>query len=110
MPCSSGPSYDDSDANKELKKLCGFCKELKLDATKTKKGSHIEQLTVKLCERLQIEDVTKYSLELQIWWRDHQKADKARVERELKEAKESKDRKAALGKLSNYEKKLLGLK
>ncbi len=32
-----------------------------------------------LCHKLRnTDDVTKYSLEMQIWWRDHQKADKER--------------------------------
>lgn len=64
----------------------------------------------RLCKALQEVDVSKYSLEMQIWWRDHQKADKERVERELKEAKEKKDKAALLASLSDYEKKLLGLK
>ena len=32
-----------------------------------------------LCARLQKVDVTKYSLEMQIWWRDHRKADVERM-------------------------------
>lgn len=33
-----------------------------------------------LCKRLkELPDITKYSLEVQIWWRDHQKADKKRL-------------------------------
>lgn len=38
-----------------------------------------------LCQKLQTIDVTKQSLEMQIWWRDHQAADKLRLEKELKE-------------------------
>lgn len=38
--------------------------------------------TRELCTRLKHEpDVTKYSLEMQIWWRDHQKADLEREKR-----------------------------
>lgn len=37
-----------------------------------------DQLTASLCEKLQKTDVTKYSLEMQIWWRDHKKADEER--------------------------------
>jgi len=44
-----------------------------------------EQLDAKvaeLCKRLEgVVDITKYSLELQMWWRDHQIADKRKRER-----------------------------
>ena len=71
--------------------------------------SAIHEHTAILCEFCQNNDVTKHSLELQIWWRDHQNADKARIERELQEQKEDQDRDAALSKLTPYERKLLGL-
>lgn len=41
-------------------------------------------LVSKLCSLLQKADVKQYSLEMQIWWRDHQKADKARLAKERK--------------------------
>ena len=63
-----------------------------------------------LCSKLQlVEDVMKYSLELQMWWRDHQIADKLRVEKELKEISDKELREQAMSKLSDYEKKLLGV-
>lgn len=65
-------------------------------------------LTAELCERLQSEDVTKYSLELQMWWRDHQAADKSRLEREIAEARKESEKQEALAKLTPYERKLLG--
>lgn len=37
--------------------------------------------TAELCALCQTIDVTKYSLELQMWWRDHQKWDKKRKEK-----------------------------
>ena len=40
----------------------------------------LDERTAALCTRLTGLDVTKYSLELQIWWRDHQAADAARLE------------------------------
>lgn len=43
-----------------------------------------DELTAQLCEKLHTVDVTKYSLEMQIWWRDHQKADKKRQRAELR--------------------------
>lgn len=67
-----------------------------------------DKLTAELCSRLQTVDVTKYSLELQMWWRDHQAADKARVERELEQSRTAAEREAALAKLTPHERKLLG--
>ena len=75
-----------------------YCKQVDGDA-----------LVSELCERLQSVDVTKYSLELQIWWRDHQAEDKARIEHELARKKSEQDRNAALAKLTPYERRLLGL-
>lgn len=39
-----------------------------------------DQLVSELCGLLRDRDVTRYSLEMQIWWRDHQEADKQRGE------------------------------
>jgi hypothetical protein len=72
---------------------------------KARQGELVEEL----CGRLQKLDVTKYSLEMQIWWRDHQKADKERLERSIKEATELKARVEAMAKLTPYERGLLGL-
>lgn len=41
-----------------------------------------DKMVEKLCTKLRQVDVTKYSLEMQIWWRDHQAADKVRLETE----------------------------
>lgn len=59
-----------------------------------------------LCNKLKNIDISKYSLEMQSWWIEHQQADIERVE---KEKKEEMDRQKAMSKLSNYEKQLLGL-
>lgn len=67
------------------------------------------QMVRELCDALQGRDVTQYSLEMQIWWRDHQAADKARCERELARAKAADERKAALAKLTPHERKVLSL-
>jgi hypothetical protein len=69
-----------------------------------------DKMTAELCSRLQNTDVTKHSLEMQMWWRDHQLADKQRIERELQEKKNDHDRKAAIAKLTPHERQLLGLK
>lgn len=68
-----------------------------------------DEMTAELCSRLQGVDVSKCSLEMQIWWRDHKAADKKRVEKELKNAETAKQKKAALAKLTPHERKLLGL-
>lgn len=68
-----------------------------------------DQMVRELCDALQDRDVTQCSLEMQIWWRDHQAADKARCERELAQAKTAAEREAALAKLTPHERKVLGL-
>lgn len=69
----------------------------------------LDQDTARLCKKCQEVDVTKYSLELQIWWRDHQAADKRRLEEELKAKADDKAKAEALEKLTPYERELLGL-
>lgn len=68
-----------------------------------------DSMVRELCDRLSRINVTEYSLEMQIWWRDHKRADKERLEREMREKHEQRDRQAALAKLSDYERRLLGL-
>lgn len=68
-----------------------------------------DKLTKELCSRLQKDEVSKYSLEMQIWWRDHQEADKKRLKKEIAARKTEKAKKAALAKLTPYERKILNL-
>jgi hypothetical protein len=72
-------------------------------------GTAGDAMVSELCSRLQAIDVTKYSLEMQMWWRDHQAADKARIEHELARKKDETERRAAIAKLTPHERKLLGL-
>lgn len=65
--------------------------------------------TADLCNFCQNNDVTRYSLELQIWWRDHQAADRKRIQRDIDAAELNGEKQAAISKLSEREKKLLGL-
>lgn len=45
--------------------------------------SHLDEKVAELCSRLRkVKNVKKYSLEMQMWWRDHQEADR---KRELKQ-------------------------
>jgi hypothetical protein len=69
-----------------------------------------DKMVAELCKRLQHVDVKDYSLEMQIWWRDHQAADKARVEAELAAAEDAKAKAAAIAKLTPHERKLLGIR
>ena len=62
-----------------------------------------------LCKKLQNIDTSKHSLEMQLWWREHQRADKERIEKDLKLKQEESDRQKAINKLSKYERGLLGL-
>lgn len=69
-----------------------------------------DDLVSRLCSYLtSVGDITVYSLEMQIWWRDHQKADQKRLEEEYLNAKIEDDRKQLLERLTPYEKKLLGI-
>ena len=73
-----------------------------------------DKIVKELCDRLQKLDVTKHSLEMQIWWRDHQKSDRERLERErlereIRKAAALKAREEAIAKLTPYERGLLGI-
>ena len=120
MPCNS----DHMEANdKEIELSRVACLIDELDFKKEINDSHwrgyhpavynrtvdADELVSRLCEKLQNTDVTKLSLEMQIWWRDHQKADKERIESELRQKKEGEERDAALEKLTPHERKLLGI-
>ncbi|MEK6828985.1 MAG: hypothetical protein AABY15_02580 [Nanoarchaeota archaeon] len=72
----------------------------------------LDKNTEKLCTSLQgmsSSKLKKSSLELQMWWRDHQKLDKKRLSEELKAKKDEKAKKKAIEKLTPYERKLLGI-
>lgn len=68
-----------------------------------------DELVSELCHRLQKIDVSKQSLEMQIWWRAHQAADKARIEDEIRRQKDEAAREKALSKLNDYERRLLNV-
>ena len=119
MPCN-GEYMNPHEREKNLSVIYGLLDELKTgklpknfgdgyDERIYNKGlsqEHLNEKTEELCGILQNTDVSKFSLEMQIWWRDHQKADKKRLSQESKEEA----RKKALSKLTAYERKLLGIK
>jgi len=68
-----------------------------------------DEATANLCSLLQKTDVSKCSPEMQIWWRDHQAADRAREAKEKVDADRKTLRASALSKLTNEEREALGL-
>jgi len=103
MPCDS--RYMEPTASEiEHERVLTFFDELVYNPSETT----LDGLVARLCLILQNTGVSGCSLEMQIWWRDHQKADKERLERELEEATKAQDKKTALAKLSDYERNLLG--
>ena len=126
MPCD-GSYMDANDMEINISKVYGLLDELKTgklpknfgdgyDKRVYNKGyrqDHLDKKTAELCGKLQkLSDkkIKSLSLEMQIWWRDHQKADKERLKKEMKLKKEKSEKEKALKKLTSYEKKLLGLK
>ena len=94
-PRSYGQGYDERVYNKKL--TDEFC----------------DKLVSELCHRISVIppiDLPKYSLELQLWWRDHQREDKKRLELEMLLAKTEAEKQVALSKLTPYEKQLLKIK
>lgn len=73
------------------------------------KNVDADAMVAELCSRLQKISVRKCSLEMQIWWRDHQEADKKRAKAAVAKAKTAKQRRAALAKLTPHERRLLKL-
>lgn len=120
MPCDSG--YMEPTAfEREMTKVFCLLGELDGDADCMQHwhGLHpgairirkaaADKAVASLCSRLQKHpDISKTSLEMQIWWRDHQKADRARLEEEMAKKKTDEGVRAALSKLTPYERKLLG--
>ena len=72
----------------------------------------LDKNTAELCGSLKKATeakLKKMSLELQIWWRDHQKADKRHKAEDAKERKEAKIAETAKAKLTPKERKALGI-
>lgn len=68
-----------------------------------------DALVAELCEKLQQIDIAKHSFEMQMWWRDHQEADKKRLEGEIRERQVDIDAARGLEKLTDAERQALGL-
>ena len=68
--------------------------------------------TARLCSFLRSlsdKEIKLYSLELQLWWRRHQEADRAREAKEAQAVEDEAVRDAALKKLTRKERRVLGL-
>jgi len=118
MPCSCEgyePSRRDIEAHK------AWCVKRELDGVQLTPSDWVvksnafyagdkDKLVAEVCRRLQEVDVTKYSLELQMWWRDHQEADRRRQEKERKAAEDAALRASALAKLTPEEIRVLGIR
>ena len=115
MPCKSDGPYYDSVAlaviliYRHLDELAGKSpKDRHWGFLRADQGD-LDRLTAHLCGKLKSVDVTSYSLELQMWWRDHQAADKARDDKRVQENALEARKQAALAKLTDEECELLGL-
>lgn len=124
MPCN-GDYMNPTELEKNLSKVYGLLDELKTGKLPSSFGTgydkrvynkgvtHVKlnEKVKELCSALSKKsNIKKYSLEMQVWWRDHQKADKAREKQEAQEKKDTTARKKALAKLTPTERKLLNLK
>ena len=123
MPCNSD-YLEPNNMEVEHSKVLALLKELKTGKLPRSfgDGSHsrvynkttkeiLDEKVEELCSKLQdVEDTKKYSLEMQIWWRDHKKADRARLKMISEAKKKSKDRQELVNRLTPYEKELLGIR
>lgn len=67
-----------------------------------------DKIVAELCEKLsKVKDITKHSLEMQLWWREHKEADSKRLAEEKKAKQEKKSLTTLLDKLSPREIQLL---
>ena len=68
--------------------------------------------TRELCAALKAktaDEIKGYSLEMQLWWREHQKADRKRAAKDKSASKKQAIKAQALGKLTAEERKALGV-
>ena len=85
MPCNCD-HMEPTRHERESVKVMGFLHELGLGDKPKVYGqpTKIHEHTAQLCQACKRIDITTKSLELQIWWRDHQAADRKREEREAR--------------------------
>lgn len=114
MPCHVDPPSKREIAER---KLNDFLDEIGEKSPKTEylflgsgKGRKlsVNEMSVVLCDYCKSHPVSGLSLELQIWWRDHQRDDARHLQEEQEVRKRAKLRAAALKKLTPAERKALG--
>lgn len=70
---------------------------------------NLDKATAALCAWCKVNDVSRCSLEMQIWWRDHQEADRQREKKEAEDQRDRAIRQAAIAKLTVEERRALGV-
>lgn len=112
MPCNCEHMHP-SKHEEESKRVMTLMKEVGLYNKEIPYYGEVKNIhahTAILCSYCQNNDVTKNSLELQTWWRDHKLADEKKIKEKLRKKIQLKEKEAALSKLTDYEKELLGVK
>lgn len=123
MPCNSD-YLNPTSLEKNLSVVYGLLDEFKTGKLPEDFGSgydqriynkglgkrHLDDKVIELCSLLKCVDVSLFSLEMQIWWRDHQMADEEREDRERREALAREIKERALAKLTEEEKAILGIR
>lgn len=105
--------YDEIKTNKRISpKEWASCTDRRAYGNWEFQKKDLDNLTANICKDLS--QWSKFSLqaatlELQMWWRDHQKADRAREQREKKQAKDKQLKEEAIAKLTPEERRVLGL-
>ena len=74
------------------------------------KVDELDNDTAALCAWCMSHDVSKMSLELQLWWKKHQKADAKKLAERRRLEEDEVLKKAALAKLTKEERRVLGLR
>lgn len=114
MPCYVDPPSNHELAVRDLNKFLdeiGDTKPRIVDEWLCKsRRLTVEQMSQILCEWCRSHKVTGKSLELQMWWRDHQADDARHAAAEAHAIKRKRVAKAALKKLTPEEQAALGLK
>jgi hypothetical protein len=130
MPCTYDESYAEARDREKFMEECNLVHWLLLEVnggtvTDEQRGGKypnprggnvrwyhddLERATAELCGKLKdVEDVTRFSLELQLWWKRHQLADANREAKDAKERNRTSAIASALSKLTDEEKRALGI-
>jgi hypothetical protein len=117
MPCDSSHMHA-SQREQESARVRAFLREVGQPAPASAQPDHyygnvatLDADTAALCDwcRANPEAVLGQSLELQIWWRDHQRADEKKADEAVARARREQLKRIGLSKLTPEERKALGL-